>query len=141
MKHAHKAVERIWTDIDKSIDDEYPREVVDGMDWGAMMRYQSHVDDLYEALVGRVAKRFDVDPEKLYFECEIAEERTERKRVEVTVPWEPWTDDAGKRHHGRVCMEAWDRGLNCQCIPESVRKDEEYRARHGLGVDPGFGPY
>lgn len=151
LKIAVKTFNRIWKEFDKAIQPELDGIFPKGEpqwpgDWVA-----NYADEHYDELLELVAEKFGIKKwmhqspaQVLQDYVELYKENQDRKRLESTVPWEPWTDEDGTHHHGLVCHEHWDRGFNCQCIPEAEQERIKKALQRGDDpadvIDPGWGP-
>ena len=143
-KTAIRTVSRLW---DEMVDSFSPKDP-DTITWEEEHRLVNEAEEAFRALCGRVADRFGLDPDDLLNASRFDDWKQDEMRHKAqmaSIPWEPWVDDEGNHHHGRVCHEAWDRGLNCQCIPQAERD----RIKNALAreadindvIGEGWGPY
>jgi hypothetical protein len=87
-----------------------------------------------------VAFAYHITTDDVWDVSQRLEHDEEARRFAATTPWEAYTDDAGVRHHGRLCHEHWDRGLNCSCISEQEQQRIKSALARGDAHDDIIGP-
>lgn len=87
-----------------------------------------------------VARAYHITTNDVWDSAQYLEHVEDQRRDEATIPWDAWTDDAGVSHHGRVCFEHHERGLNCSCIPEAEQQRIKAALARGEAADDVIGP-
>jgi len=144
-KQAGKAFNRLQGDFYaqaaefEACDHHYDAGEWSGPAWGKVY------EEVEERHADLVARAFDITPNEVWEAAQELEYGEDKCRFDAITPWDPWTDESGKRHHGQVCHEHWERGLNCSCIP--VEEQQRIKAALARGdahddiIGPGWGQY
>ena len=145
LKQAGKAFNRLQGDFHseaaefEACDRSYDAGEWSGPAWGKIY------EETEQRHANLVARAFGITPDEVWYAAQDLEHGEEQRRWEAQTPWEPYTDNAGVRQHGRVCAEHHERGLNCSCIPV----EEQQRISRALArgdapedvIDSGWGQY
>ncbi len=139
-KQAGKAFNRLMSDWQKLADEQESVDAhFDGGEWSGPAWGRMY-DAREKSALNLVARRFNITTDDVWHAAQDLVHGGEQRKFEATTPWEPWTDENGKRRHGRVCHEHFDRGLNCSCIPEAENQRISAALARGDDADDVIGP-